>query len=166
MSKTNVGSQYCDHKTNVYLFAYLLIIYLKETMGLMHYTKQICTPRQKEICNLISIGLWSGIKDSWYNNLLGVSQAYKAGFGCITFPWCPFHCGITWPVTPELAASTAWDEIAHWTEGVCRSLAFSIHSPGWKHPPRASEAEWETESQPVTQGIRHREGKGRQFQQL
>lgn len=96
---------------------------------------------QKEICNLISTGLLSG--EGFRDNLLGVRQAYKAGFACITFPWCPFHRGITWPVTPELVASAAWDEIAHWTGGVYRSLAFSIHSPGRKkQPPHASEAEW------------------------
>lgn len=101
------------------------------------HRKSVCCCRN-EICNLIFIGLLSGerIRDN-----LGVRQAYKAGSACTTFPWCPFHRGITWPVTPELVASAAWDEIAHWTGGVYRSLAFSIHSPGRKQPPHASEAE-------------------------
>ena len=98
----------------------VLIIYSKET-NTIYRTDAYTYSRKK-------YAIWSGLKDSWYNNLLGVSQAYKAGFGCITFPWCPFHCGITWPVTPELVAFTVWNEIAHWTEGVYRSLAFSIHS--------------------------------------
>lgn len=121
-------------------FFCLLTVYSKEKMKYVIYSANLHAAAERNLqFNFHWTFKWWGIRD----NLLGVRQAYKAGFACITFPWCPFHRGITWPVTPELVASAAWDEIAHWTGGVYRSLAFSIHSPGRKkQPPHASEAEW------------------------